>query len=109
VPFLRERCNRFLQAAFRPACFQAKLVQEVTDRRPRAVEAFSFVELWHSSSPGSPIAPSAVSPMKETIALLLAFAIGALCGRFAIPLPAPSHWFGVAVIAMIWLGYAAAK
>jgi len=44
--------------------------------------------------------------MKESIALLLAFTIGALCGRFDIPLPAPSHWFGVAVIAAIWAGFA---
>lgn len=43
--------------------------------------------------------------MKEIIALLLAFGIGALCGRFQVPLPAPPHWMGVALIATIWLGY----
>lgn len=43
--------------------------------------------------------------MKESIAILLAFAIGALCGRFQIPLPAPTHWVGIALIAAIWLGY----
>ncbi len=43
--------------------------------------------------------------MKEVVAILLAFGMGALCGRFQIPLPAPIHWLGVALIAAIWLGY----
>jgi XapX domain-containing protein len=43
--------------------------------------------------------------MKEVIAILLAFGIGALCGRFHVPLPAPPHWIGVVLIAAIWLGY----
>jgi XapX domain-containing protein len=47
--------------------------------------------------------------MKQALALLLALGIGALCGRFQIPLPAPPHWFGVALIACIWLGYVLAK
>jgi|GEM_PF-1244384 len=44
--------------------------------------------------------------MKECLAVLIAFGIGALCARFAIPLPAPPTWFGVLLIASIWLGYA---
>jgi XapX domain-containing protein len=43
--------------------------------------------------------------MKEILAVIIAFGIGAACGRFAIPLPAPPHWIGVALIAAIWLGY----
>lgn len=43
--------------------------------------------------------------MKETLALLLAFGIGAVCARFQIPLPAPPHWMGVALIVAIWLGF----
>lgn len=43
--------------------------------------------------------------LKEVIALALAFGIGALCARFQIPLPAPPHWIGVALIVAIWLGY----
>ena len=43
--------------------------------------------------------------MKEAIALLVAFGIGAACARFTIPVPAPPHWIGVALIAAIWLGY----
>ncbi|MEM0968700.1 MAG: DUF1427 family protein [Verrucomicrobiota bacterium] len=47
--------------------------------------------------------------MKLAIALFLAFSIGALCARFDIPLPAPPTWYGVALIAAIWLGYTAFK
>lgn len=47
--------------------------------------------------------------MKELIALLIAFGIGALCARFQIPLPAPPHWIGVALIGAIWLGYTVVK
>jgi XapX domain-containing protein len=43
--------------------------------------------------------------MKELIALLIAFGIGALCGRYHLPLPAPPHWFGVLLIVAIWGGY----
>ncbi len=43
--------------------------------------------------------------MKEVIAIVIAFAIGALCARFQIPVPSPAHWIGVALIAAIWLGY----
>lgn len=47
--------------------------------------------------------------MKEAIALIIAFGIGALCARFSIPLPAPPHWIGVALIVAIWLGYVVFK
>ena len=47
--------------------------------------------------------------MKQGIALVIALAIGYFCGRYEIPLPAPPHWFGVALIACIWLGYVLAK
>lgn len=47
--------------------------------------------------------------MKETIAVVLAFAVGALCGRFQIPLPAPPHWLGVLLIVAIWAGYMVCK
>ncbi|MEM1442797.1 MAG: XapX domain-containing protein [Verrucomicrobiota bacterium] len=47
--------------------------------------------------------------MKEAIAVAIAFAIGALCARFEIPLPAPPHWIGVALIVAIWLGYSVVK
>jgi XapX domain-containing protein len=47
--------------------------------------------------------------MKEVIAVILAFSIGALCARFQIPLPAPPHWIGVLLIAAIWLGYSLFK
>ena len=43
--------------------------------------------------------------MKEVIAVLIAFGIGAACGRFAIPLPAPPHWIGLLLNAANWLGY----
>ena len=43
--------------------------------------------------------------LKEILGLLIAFGIGALCGVFRLPLPAPPHWLGVAMIATIWLGY----
>ena len=43
------------------------------------------------------------------VALAIAFAIGAMCGKFEIPLPAPPHWFGVLLIVTIWLGYAVFK
>ena len=46
-----------------------------------------------------------IRTMKEIIAILLAFGVGALCGRFQIPLPAPPHWIGVLLIAATWLGY----
>lgn len=46
-----------------------------------------------------------MSYWKEIIAVALAFGIGAACGRFHIPLPAPNHWIGVALIVAIWLGY----
>ncbi|MEM7699249.1 MAG: XapX domain-containing protein [Verrucomicrobiota bacterium] len=48
-------------------------------------------------------------PWKEIIAVILAFAIGAGCARFQIPLPAPTHWIGVALIVAIWLGYTLVK
>ncbi len=51
----------------------------------------------------------ATSPMKEVIAIAIAFAIGAACARFAVPVPAPPHWIGVALIAAIWLGYTVFK
>ena len=38
--------------------------------------------------------------------MALAFAIGAGCGHFKVPLPAPSHWLGVLLIVALWLGYA---
>ncbi len=47
--------------------------------------------------------------MKEAIAIVIAFGIGAACGRFQIPLPAPPHWVGVALIVAIWLGYTVFK
>ncbi|NNC88172.1 MAG: XapX domain-containing protein [Akkermansiaceae bacterium] len=47
--------------------------------------------------------------LKEIIAILLAFGIGALCGRFGIPVPSPPTWFGVLLIGMIWLGYVVTK
>ena len=47
--------------------------------------------------------------LKEIIAVVLAFGIGALCGRLQIPVPAPTHWIGVALIVAIWLGYALFK
>ncbi|RFC46552.1 MAG: hypothetical protein DVB23_001577 [Verrucomicrobia bacterium] len=47
--------------------------------------------------------------MKQGIAVVIALAIGAICGRFGIPLPAPPHWFGVVLIFCIWLGYVLAK
>lgn len=43
--------------------------------------------------------------MKLLIAILLAIAIGFACGKTNIPLPAPNHWIGVALIAAIFLGY----
>lgn len=43
--------------------------------------------------------------LKEALALVFAFAIGGMCGRFSIPLPAPPHLFGVVLIATVWLGY----
>ena len=42
---------------------------------------------------------------KYLISALIAFGIGALCGKFEIPLPAPPHWFGVVLIAAIWVGF----
>ena len=50
-----------------------------------------------------------IGSIKEIIAVVLAFGIGALCGRFQIPLPAPPHWVGVALIVAIWLGYTVFK
>ena len=47
--------------------------------------------------------------MKETIAILLAFAVGALCGKFQIPLPAPPHWIGILLIVSTWVGYSLFK
>ena len=43
--------------------------------------------------------------MKEILAIIIAFGIGAGCGRFNVPIPAPPHWLGVILIASIWLGY----
>jgi len=44
---------------------------------------------------------------KEVVGILLAFGIGAFCALFRIPVPAPPHWIGVAMIVAIWLGYTA--
>lgn len=43
--------------------------------------------------------------MKDLIALMIAFLIGALCGRYKIPLPAPPDGKGVLLIVAIWGGY----
>jgi len=43
---------------------------------------------------------------KHLTALAICIAIGAACARFGIPLPAPVDWFGVALIAAIYAGYA---
>lgn len=50
-----------------------------------------------------------ITSIKTAVALLVAFAIGGLCGRFQVPLPAPPHWVGVALIVAIWLGYVCFK
>jgi XapX domain-containing protein len=47
--------------------------------------------------------------MKECIAVVLAFVLGASCARFQIPLPAPPHWMGVLLIVATWAGYAIFK
>jgi len=47
--------------------------------------------------------------MKESVGVILAFAIGAICGKFQIPLPAPTHWMGLVLVFAIWLGYSLFK
>ena len=47
--------------------------------------------------------------MKHLFGMAAAFFIGGLCGALKIPIPAPNHWFGVALILMVYLGWLAGK
>ena len=46
--------------------------------------------------------------MKTVIGVLLAFAIGALCRVFDVPLPSPTRLIGAVLVLSITLGYVAA-
>jgi len=47
--------------------------------------------------------------MKLAIAYLIAFAIGFLCGRYSIPLPAQISLIGVGLILALTIGYLLGK